>query len=140
MNATSVTVRHRNLFLTQVYLLSLSPGQHDCVTVINNFFSRAKLEYYTKRQGLEKEPKLPPKLAGPLHKIIMSTNLNPVKVNTTTAVFGPQYGIVGWSEILSEAYLIKAMCTPDHSDQQGYQAGKKVSRPFPTKDKSVGEL
>ncbi|XP_070959111.1 ankyrin repeat and MYND domain-containing protein 2a [Oncorhynchus clarkii lewisi] len=55
-------------------------GQHDCVTVINNFFSRAKLEYYTKRQGLEKEPKLPPKLTGPLHKIIMSTNLNPVKM------------------------------------------------------------
>ncbi|KAG5856625.1 hypothetical protein ANANG_G00009910 [Anguilla anguilla] len=55
-------------------------GQHDCVTVINNFFSRARLEYYTKPQGLEKEPKLPPKLAGPLHKIIMSTNLNPVKM------------------------------------------------------------
>ncbi|XP_019734138.1 ankyrin repeat and MYND domain-containing protein 2, partial [Hippocampus comes] len=55
-------------------------GQHDCVTVINNFFSRARLDYYTKAQGLEKEPKLPPKLAGPLHKIIMSTNLNPVKM------------------------------------------------------------
>uniref|UniRef100_A0A9J8CK09 Ankyrin repeat and MYND domain containing 2a n=1 Tax=Cyprinus carpio carpio TaxID=630221 RepID=A0A9J8CK09_CYPCA len=55
-------------------------GQHDCVTVINNFFSRARLDYYTKPQGLEKEPKLPPKLSGPLHKIIMSTNLNPVKI------------------------------------------------------------
>ncbi|KAJ7985394.1 hypothetical protein DPEC_G00351600 [Dallia pectoralis] len=55
-------------------------GQHDCVTVINNFFSRARLEYYTKPQGLEKDPKLPLKLAGPLHKIIMSTNLNPVKM------------------------------------------------------------
>ncbi|XP_051921850.1 ankyrin repeat and MYND domain-containing protein 2a [Hippocampus zosterae] len=55
-------------------------GQHDCVTVINNFFSRARLDYYTKAQGLEKEPKLPPKLAGPLHKIIMSINLNPVKM------------------------------------------------------------
>ncbi|XP_051966028.1 ankyrin repeat and MYND domain-containing protein 2-like isoform X2 [Xyrauchen texanus] len=55
-------------------------GQHDCVTVINNFFSRARLDYYTKPQGLEKEPKLPPKLAGPLHKIIMSTNLNPLKI------------------------------------------------------------
>ncbi|KAI9999867.1 hypothetical protein NQD34_011710 [Periophthalmus magnuspinnatus] len=54
-------------------------GQHDCVTVINNFFSRARLDYYTRAQGLEKEPKLPPKLAGPLHKVIMSTNLNPVK-------------------------------------------------------------
>ncbi|KAK1895717.1 Ankyrin repeat and MYND domain containing protein 2 [Dissostichus eleginoides] len=55
-------------------------GQHDCVTVINNFFSRAKLDYYSKLQGLEKEPKLPSKLAGPLHKVIMSTNLNPVKM------------------------------------------------------------
>ncbi|XP_063054423.1 ankyrin repeat and MYND domain-containing protein 2a [Engraulis encrasicolus] len=55
-------------------------GQHDCVTVINNFFSRARLDYYTKPQGLEKEPKLPPKLTGPLHKIIMSTNLHPVKM------------------------------------------------------------
>lgn len=50
------------------------------MTVINNYFSRARLDYYTKAQGLEKEPKLPPKLAGPLHKIIMGTNLNPVKV------------------------------------------------------------
>ncbi|CAB1436472.1 unnamed protein product [Pleuronectes platessa] len=55
-------------------------GQHDCVTVINNFFSRARLDYYTRPQGLEKEPKLPSKLAGPLHKVIMSTNLNPVKM------------------------------------------------------------
>ncbi|XP_046691200.1 ankyrin repeat and MYND domain-containing protein 2-like isoform X2 [Silurus meridionalis] len=55
-------------------------GQHDCVTVINNFFSKTKLEYYTKPQGLEKEPMLPPKLAGPLYKIIMTTNLNPVKM------------------------------------------------------------
>ncbi|KAB5530882.1 hypothetical protein PHYPO_G00134480 [Pangasianodon hypophthalmus] len=55
-------------------------GQHDCVTVINNFFSRTRLEYYTRPQGLEKEPILPPKLAGPLHKIIMTTNLNPVKM------------------------------------------------------------
>ncbi|XP_052473277.1 ankyrin repeat and MYND domain-containing protein 2-like isoform X1 [Carassius gibelio] len=55
-------------------------GQHDCVTVINNFFSRGRLDYYTKPQGLEKEPKLPPKLAGALHKIIMTTNPNPVKI------------------------------------------------------------
>ncbi|XP_031727138.1 ankyrin repeat and MYND domain-containing protein 2-like isoform X1 [Anarrhichthys ocellatus] len=55
-------------------------GQHDCVTVINNFFSRARLEYYTRPQGLEIEPRLPPRLAGPLHKIIMTTNLNPVKI------------------------------------------------------------
>ncbi|XP_063041192.1 ankyrin repeat and MYND domain-containing protein 2-like [Engraulis encrasicolus] len=55
-------------------------GQHDCVTMINNFFSRERLEYYTRPQGQELEPKLPPKLAAPLHKIIMTTNLNPVKM------------------------------------------------------------
>ncbi|XP_068455165.1 ankyrin repeat and MYND domain-containing protein 2-like [Clinocottus analis] len=55
-------------------------GQHDCVTVINNFFSLARLEDYTSPQGLEREPKLPPMLAKALHKIIMTTNLNPVKI------------------------------------------------------------
>ncbi|XP_040328452.1 ankyrin repeat and MYND domain-containing protein 2 isoform X2 [Herpailurus yagouaroundi] len=55
-------------------------GQHDCVTIINNFFPRERLDYYTKPQGLDKEPKLPPKLAGPLHKIITTTNLHPVKI------------------------------------------------------------
>ncbi|XP_060104578.1 ankyrin repeat and MYND domain-containing protein 2 isoform X2 [Heteronotia binoei] len=55
-------------------------GQHDCVTVINNFFPRERLDYYTKPQGLDKEPKLPVKLAGPLHKIITITNLHPVKI------------------------------------------------------------
>ncbi|KAF7476258.1 Hypothetical predicted protein [Marmota monax] len=56
------------------------PCQHDCVTIINNFFPRERLDYYTKPQGLDKEPKLPPKLAGPLHKIITTTNLHPVKI------------------------------------------------------------
>ncbi|XP_072269063.1 ankyrin repeat and MYND domain-containing protein 2 isoform X1 [Pyxicephalus adspersus] len=55
-------------------------GQHDCVTVINNFFPREKLDYYTKPQGLSKEAKLPVKLAGPLHKIITTTNLHPLKI------------------------------------------------------------
>uniref|UniRef100_A0A4W3HEH2 Ankyrin repeat and MYND domain containing 2b n=1 Tax=Callorhinchus milii TaxID=7868 RepID=A0A4W3HEH2_CALMI len=55
-------------------------GQHDCVTIINNFFSRERLDYYTKPQGLDKEPKLPVKLAGPLHKIITTTNLHPVRI------------------------------------------------------------
>uniref|UniRef100_A0A8C6UY12 Ankyrin repeat and MYND domain containing 2b n=1 Tax=Neogobius melanostomus TaxID=47308 RepID=A0A8C6UY12_9GOBI len=55
-------------------------GQHDCVTVINNFFSRARLDIYTRPQGVDPEPMLPAGLAGPLHKIIMTTNINPVKI------------------------------------------------------------
>lgn len=69
-----------NVRCVDLKLFNLHSGQHDCVTVINNFFSRARLEYYTRPQGPETEPKLPPRLAGPLHKIIMTTNLNPVKV------------------------------------------------------------
>ncbi|PIO32606.1 hypothetical protein AB205_0087510 [Aquarana catesbeiana] len=65
---------------TVLSVLYHHPGQHDCVTVINNFFPREKLDYYTKPQGLSKEPKLPVKLAGPLHKIITTTNLHPVKI------------------------------------------------------------
>lgn len=55
-------------------------GQHDCVTVINNFCPRERLDYYTKPQGLDKEPRLPAKLAGPLHKMVTTTNLHPVKI------------------------------------------------------------
>lgn len=31
----------------------LFPGQHQCVSVINNFFPKEKLLYYTKPQGIE---------------------------------------------------------------------------------------
>lgn len=75
-------------------------GQHDCVTVINNYFSRARLDYYTKPQGLEKEPKLPSKLAGPLHKIIMGTNLNPVKVGDQGT---------GFTAVLQDWWAVKAI-------------------------------
>uniref|UniRef100_A0A8C4PZ72 Ankyrin repeat and MYND domain containing 2a n=2 Tax=Eptatretus burgeri TaxID=7764 RepID=A0A8C4PZ72_EPTBU len=55
-------------------------GQHECVTIINNYFPRERLEYYTHPQGLETEPKLPPELADQLHRILLATNLNPVKL------------------------------------------------------------
>ncbi|XP_033624829.1 ankyrin repeat and MYND domain-containing protein 2-like [Asterias rubens] len=55
-------------------------GQHDCVSIINNYFSRENVDYYTKPQGFEKEPKLKPELAGTFHKLILQTNLNPVKL------------------------------------------------------------
>uniref|UniRef100_UPI00358DFBDE ankyrin repeat and MYND domain-containing protein 2 isoform X2 n=1 Tax=Myxine glutinosa TaxID=7769 RepID=UPI00358DFBDE len=55
-------------------------GQHECVTIINNYFPRERLDYYTRPQGLETEPKLPPELADQLHGILITTNLNPVKL------------------------------------------------------------
>ncbi|XP_022106491.1 ankyrin repeat and MYND domain-containing protein 2-like isoform X2 [Acanthaster planci] len=55
-------------------------GQHACVSIINNYFSRDDIDYYTKKQGFEKDPKLKPELAPIVHKLILQTNLNPVKL------------------------------------------------------------
>ncbi|XP_033098012.1 ankyrin repeat and MYND domain-containing protein 2-like isoform X2 [Anneissia japonica] len=55
-------------------------GQHTCVSIINNFFSRDKLEYYTIPHGFEKEPKLSPHLSGCVYNLVLINNLNPVKI------------------------------------------------------------
>ncbi|XP_063954035.1 ankyrin repeat and MYND domain-containing protein 2-like [Lytechinus pictus] len=55
-------------------------GQHACVSIINNFFDREQLDYYTIPRGFEKEPKLPTQLAPGLHKMILMHNLNPVRL------------------------------------------------------------
>uniref|UniRef100_UPI00398F4E39 ankyrin repeat and MYND domain-containing protein 2a n=1 Tax=Pristiophorus japonicus TaxID=55135 RepID=UPI00398F4E39 len=77
-------------------------GQHDCVTIINNFFSREKLDCYTKPQGLDKEPKLPVKLAGPLHKIIVTTNLHPVAI----VLMVKENPLLGDVEALGKCYRV----------------------------------
>ncbi|CAG5119075.1 unnamed protein product [Candidula unifasciata] len=56
-------------------------GQHQCVSVINNFFPREEIEYYTKPQGLETEAKLPAAVAPSLCTLINFTNLHPVKIS-----------------------------------------------------------
>ncbi|PVD37335.1 hypothetical protein C0Q70_04334 [Pomacea canaliculata] len=55
-------------------------GQHQCVRTINNFFPKERLEKFTKQQGFETEPKLPPNLQLPFLRLINSTNIHPVKV------------------------------------------------------------
>ncbi|PIK57391.1 putative ankyrin repeat and MYND domain-containing protein 2 [Apostichopus japonicus] len=55
-------------------------GQHECVTVIKNFFSSEDLKYYTVPRGFDKEPKLRPDLAPTFQKYILCNNLSPVKL------------------------------------------------------------
>ncbi|KAJ8035687.1 Ankyrin repeat and MYND domain-containing protein 2 [Holothuria leucospilota] len=55
-------------------------GQHECVTVIKNFFPSDELNYYTVPHGFEKEPKLRTDLAPTLHKFILCNNVSPVKL------------------------------------------------------------
>jgi len=56
-------------------------GQHEIVSLINNFFSPKDLEYYCQPRGLETEPKLPPLLFPALYRYIVNVNLNPVKLS-----------------------------------------------------------
>ncbi|KAG8285790.1 Ankyrin repeat and MYND domain-containing protein 2 [Homalodisca vitripennis] len=55
-------------------------GNHMCVAIINNFVPRVEVDYFTVPQGLESEPKLPPSLAGHVHKFAMQFNMNPVRI------------------------------------------------------------
>ncbi|XP_052094665.1 ankyrin repeat and MYND domain-containing protein 2-like [Mytilus californianus] len=55
-------------------------GQHECVSVINNYFSKDDLTPYIKIQGVDTEPRLPQELASPLAKMINFPNLHPVKL------------------------------------------------------------
>lgn len=53
-------------------------GNHNVVNIINNFIPLEEIEYFTKIQGLETEPKLPPFLCSPVHKMAVKTNIHPV--------------------------------------------------------------
>jgi len=54
-------------------------GRHECVSMINNYVGQDTISYYSKKQGLEAEAKLPANLVGPVHQYILSPNLNPIK-------------------------------------------------------------
>lgn len=55
-------------------------GNHLIVSIINNFIPISEIHYFTKVQGLENEPKLPLEMAGIVHKIAITTNINPVRL------------------------------------------------------------
>lgn len=55
-------------------------GNHDVVSIINNFIPKEAIDYYTEARGLEKEPKLPPSLANSMHRLVIKTNIHPVRL------------------------------------------------------------
>ncbi|OWF53137.1 ankyrin repeat and MYND domain-containing protein 2-like [Mizuhopecten yessoensis] len=91
-------------------------GQHQCVSVINSYFSRENLKHYTVPQGLEKEPKLTADLEVALLKMINLSNLNPVKISLIiqdyTCVLEKSSNVVKVLDHLSEKYM-KARETND---------------------------
>ncbi|XP_023232181.1 ankyrin repeat and MYND domain-containing protein 2-like [Centruroides sculpturatus] len=55
-------------------------GNHDVVSIISNFIPKEQIDYYTKIHGLETEPMLPPHLVNPLYKLVIQTNIHPVRL------------------------------------------------------------
>ncbi|KAK0059995.1 ankyrin repeat and MYND domain-containing protein 2 [Biomphalaria pfeifferi] len=81
MLEAGANVNHTNSVNRTASQMAAFVGQHQCVSVINNYFPREEIDYYTKPQGLEKEPKLPPNVAPALCTLVNFTNLHPVKIS-----------------------------------------------------------
>ena len=50
-------------------------GNHDCVSVINNYVEKKDVYYYTKKQPFEENAKLPLAMAKPLHQLVMTVKI-----------------------------------------------------------------
>lgn len=55
-------------------------GRHNCVSIINNFVEKDNVTYYTKKHGLQEQPKLKEHLTGLVHAYIMLPSVHPVKM------------------------------------------------------------
>lgn len=55
-------------------------GNHKAVSVINNYVSKDLIDYFTEIHGFEQEPKLPAYLSVPVHKLIITSNIHPVRL------------------------------------------------------------
>lgn len=63
-------------------------ANHKCVATINNFVPKSEIEYYTKKQGLQTEPSLPPILLESFHKFVIQPNIHPVRICLNLQQFG----------------------------------------------------
>ncbi|GFS25270.1 ankyrin repeat and MYND domain-containing protein 2 [Elysia marginata] len=79
MLEAGANVNHINSVNRTAAQMAAFVGQHQCVSVINNFFPREEIDYFTRPQGLEKEAKLPKSVAPALCRLINFSNLHPVR-------------------------------------------------------------
>ncbi|CAL1534454.1 unnamed protein product [Lymnaea stagnalis] len=81
MLEAGANVNHINSVNRTAAQMAAFVGQHQCVSVINNYFPSEEINYFTKPQGLEKEAKLPATVAPALCALVNFTNLHPVKIS-----------------------------------------------------------
>ena len=74
-SSIAVICREKCRYSVDSYHFVLS-GHHAVVASINNFIPISMVEYYTKPQGLEKDPKLPPIVAPALHSYLIQVRFN----------------------------------------------------------------
>lgn len=55
-------------------------GQHEAVSMINNFVPKEDILYFSQIRGFEKTPKLDPSLVNPLWAYLRQTNIHPVRL------------------------------------------------------------
>lgn len=83
-------------------------GNHNCVSIINNFIPKSDVECYTTIQGQQTQPALPPFLSESFHKFATQINVNPVRVALTLQ------RIAGLMDHLEEvAKVLELMCTKE---------------------------
>lgn len=56
-------------------------ANHKAVSTINNFVAKADVEYYTKIQGQQTEPYLPPSLLDSFHKFVIHVSRSSIETS-----------------------------------------------------------
>lgn len=71
---------HTNSVSRTAAAMAAFVGNHNCVSVINNFVPKEDVTYFTRKQPFEEKSKLSTELAKPLHDLVMTMNTHPVRI------------------------------------------------------------
>lgn len=108
-------------------------GHHNCVTIINNFVPKSDIEHYTKAQGTNSSPYLPPFLLESFHKFIMQVNIHPVKVVLNV------HNFAGLSDHLPEVKKVLELMS-EREMKRGAETNEVLSFKFHYLSYIVGEI
>ena len=78
LNFSNIIIQLKDFFYPYQfdYTIEKILGNHEAVSIINNYVQKEDVYYFTRKQPLEKEAKLKAELAKPIHKLVMSVSIN----------------------------------------------------------------
>ena len=66
------------------FQIAVSIGQYDCIAMVKNHLALQDVERFSSNNGSHPgHPSIPAKLVKPVHQLITTTNIHPVKVEIT---------------------------------------------------------